>query len=121
MMKNRPLPARQTKRLLTVFVFTVLGLVQVANGQNTEKPAPSDPLSGKYEGMVKTPPGVDTRLTLELTNDKGKVTGRLVTPAGATPIVEGTFTDGKLALKTGSGPTAGSLNADLQGDKLSGE
>jgi len=125
MIKNQtPLPSL-TRRLphpllISLLSILALGLVQVANAQTTEKPAPSDPLSGQYEGTVKTS-GVDTRLTLELTNDKGKVTGRLVTPKETTPIQEGTFIDGKLVLKTGKGETAATLNAVLQGDKLSGE
>lgn len=120
-MRNRSWLKGSTKRLLSLCILSIVGLGSVALAQNTDKPASGDPLSGKYEGMMKSPSGVDTRLTLELTNDKGKVTGRLVTPAGAPAVMEGSFTDGKLALKTGSGQTAGSLNATLQGDKLSGE
>jgi hypothetical protein len=125
MMEHQPLLARR-KRLLgralvTLFVLSVFGLAQIANAQSTEKPTPTDPLSGKFEGMVKGSPGVDTRLTLEISNDKGKLTGRLLTEQGPTPILEGTFTDGKIVLKLGHAGTATTLTATLQGDKLTGD
>ncbi len=124
-MENQPLLARtkrlQRRALVTLFVLSVFGLAQIANAQSTEKPTPTDPLSGKYEGMVKDSPGVDTRLTLEISNDKGKLTGRLVTPQGPTPILEGTFTDGKVVLKLGHAGAASTLTATLRGDKLTGD
>jgi len=109
----------------TLFSALVFGVVQITTTQAqsptpAEKPASSNPLSGKYEGVAKGPTN-ETPLTLEVADDKGKVSGRLVTPNGASEISQGTFTEGRLDLKFGSDGTESSLTAQLQGDKLTGE
>ena len=79
------------KKLLRVFrtvsVFSVLASATMVNAQTpADKPASSDPLSGKFEGIVISTPGVDSRLMLEITNTKGKLSGRFITPQGASQI-----------------------------------
>jgi hypothetical protein len=106
--------------------FLTIGLSNVGtarsqNPQPAEKPAAADSLSGKYEGVAKNSKAVETRLTLEIVHEKGKVSGRLVTPEGPATITEGTFADNKLSLKLGEGNSASTLTAQLQGDKLAGD
>lgn len=79
-----------------------------------------DTVSGKYEGTAKTAGAADTALTLELKNEAGKLSGRLVTP-GPVEISEGTLTDGKVSLKFGVAGKDGTLTGQLVDDKLTGE
>jgi hypothetical protein len=111
------------KRMTTMRVMlAVLALLLGATFVSAQNPAaPADALSGKYEGVAKNSKAVETRVTLELVHDQGKVTGRLVTPDGPTDITEGTFAENKLSLKLGQGNTAATLTAQLQGDKLAGD
>jgi len=102
----------------TVSLLSVIALASLAQAQT---PPTSDPLSGKFEGMVNGARGVDTRLTLEIINNRGKVSGRFVTPQGASEISKGKFERGKLTLKLGTGKTAGRITAQLHDDKLTGE
>ena len=104
-----------------VIAFANSKSVQAQTPAPADKPAAADALSGKYEGVAKNAKAAETRLTLELVNEKGKVSGRLVTPDGEVAITEGKFVDNKLALKFGDGSTASTLNAQLQGDKLAGD
>jgi len=90
-----------------------------AEAQGDAKPA-SDSIAGKYEGMAKVSGGADTRLTLELKNAGGKVSGRLLSPQGAVEISEGTIVEGKLALKFGTGAKDGTLIARADGEKITG-
>jgi hypothetical protein len=105
--------------MLAVLALLLGGVGSLASAQNA--PAATDALSGKYEGVAKNSKAVETRLTLELLHEKGKVTGRLVTPDGPTDITEGTFAENKLSLKFGQGNVAATLTAQLQGDKLAGD
>jgi hypothetical protein len=98
-----------------------LSVIALASLAHAQTPSSSDPLSGKFEGMVNAAPGVDTRLTLEITINGGKVSGRFVTPQGASEISKGKFERGKLTLKFGTGKTAGRISARLHDDKLTGE
>jgi hypothetical protein len=108
--------------ILGLLAIVIAG-VGTAKGQNpppAEKPA-ADSLSGKYEGVAKNAKAAETRLTLELVHEKGKVSGRLVTPEGPAAITDGTFADNKLSLKFGEGDKVSTLTAQLQGDKLAGD
>src|SRR5687767_14902715 len=86
-----------------------------------EAPTANDTVSGKYEGPAKMAGAADTQLTLELKNNAGKLSGRLVTPQGAFDITDGTLTDDKVALKFGPAGKDGMLAAQLQEGKLVGE
>src|SRR5215210_5935510 len=66
-----------------------------------EAAAAKDTASGKYEGAAKLAGAADTQLTLELKNDGGKLSGRLVTPQGPVDVTEGTLTHNKVSLKLG--------------------
>src|SRR5262245_29491011 len=122
-MRIRNTAAASSLRLLLGFLIIGIANVATTRGQNpppADKPAVADSLSGKYEGVAKNSKAVETRLTLEIVHDKGKVSGRLVTPEGPATITEGTFADNKLSLKFGEGNSASMLSAQLQGDKLAG-
>ncbi len=112
--------------LVSVLVLGGIGLpnsetVKAQTPAAADKTAAADVLTGKYEGVAKSAKAVETRLTLELVNEKGKITGRLVTPDGSVAITDGSFAENKLALKFGEGNTASMLSAQLQGDKLTGD
>jgi hypothetical protein len=110
-------------RRLVVLLGIVASITIVVEAQNKPsdpagtKPATDDQIDGQYEGSARGAAG-DVHLSLELKNDQGKVSGRLVTPQGPAAISEGTFTDGKLVLTLGSDAT---LTATRDGNKLTGE
>ena len=79
-----------------------------------------DTVSGKYEGTAKA--GSDsTQISLELKNEGGKVTGKLVNGQASYEISEGTFADGKLMLKLGPVSKDGILNATIADEKITGD
>jgi len=71
-----------------------------------------DTLSGKYEGTVKGAAG-DEKVSLELKNDGGKISGRLMKGETAIDISEGALTAAKLFLKLGAAAKDGTINATL--------
>ena len=100
-------------RTAGVFVLTfVLGAsIAVAN----------DTLSGKYEGTVKTAGAADEKVSLELKNESGKISGRLLKGETAIEILEGTFAASKLSLKLGAAAKEGMISAIVEGDKITGD
>jgi hypothetical protein len=78
-------------------------------------------ISGKYEGTVKTTGGADATAALEIKNEAGKVSGRLVSGGATLEVTEGTFADGKLTLKFGPAGKAGTLSATVEADKITGD
>ena len=79
-----------------------------------------DTLSGKYEGVAKAG-SAESQISLELKNEGGKVTGKLVNGQAISEISEGTFADGKLMLKLGPVSKDGVLSATVAEDKITGE
>jgi hypothetical protein len=76
-------------------------------------------VSGTYEGMVKRPGATtEDKLTLELKNDAGKITGRAHHGQMAADVTEGKFENGTLTLKFGADA---SFVGKLDGDNLVGE
>src|SRR5688500_16361123 len=80
-----------------------------------------DTLSGKYEGTVKTAGAADEKVSLELKNDGGKITGRLMKGETAIDISEGTLAASKLSLKLGAAAKDGTVSAVVDGDKITGD
>jgi hypothetical protein len=101
------------KRTITATTF-VVALAAVGFAQ-----APD--VSGKYEGTVKTAGAADATATLEIKNEAGKVSGRLVSGSATLEISEGTLADGKLSLKFGAVGKDGILNAKVEEDKITGD
>ena len=86
-----------------------------------ESVAAKDTASGKYEGPAKAAGVADTQLTLELKNDAGKLSGRLVTPQGPIDVTDGSLTENKVSLKLGAAGKDGTLAGQLQDGKLVGD
>lgn len=101
------------KRLITVATL-VLASSAIAFAQTPD-------ISGKYEGVVKTAGAADATATLEIKNEAGKVSGRLVSGGTTLEVSEGTFADGKLTLKFGVAGKDGVLSGKVEADKLTGD
>jgi len=99
-------------RTVSLLLLTFLLGASVALAQDT--------LSGKYEGTVKTG-AAEEKVTLELKNDGGKVTGRLMKGEGAVDITEGTLAASKLSLKLGAAAKEGIINGVVDGEKITGD
>ena len=99
-------------RTAALFVLTFMVGSAMALAQDT--------LSGKYEGTVKGAAG-DEKVSLELKNDGGKISGRLLKGETAIEISEGTLTSPKLFLKLGAAAKEGTINATVDGDKITGD
>ena len=96
-------------RTVAVFVLTVLLGVSAALAQDT--------VSGTYEGALKNTGGADEKVSLELKNDGGKISGRMKKGDMAMDIAEGSLTESKLSLKLKDGM----INAVVAGDKITGD
>jgi len=83
--------------------------------------AQGDTLTGKYEGTAKVAGSADAKISMELKNEAGKVSGRLMNGQTSIEISEGTFVDGTLALKLGAAAKDGVLTAKVEGEKLTGD
>src|SRR4029079_6184127 len=99
-------------RTAALFVLTFMLGTAIALAQDT--------LSGKYEGTMKTAAG-EEKVSLELKNDGGKISGRLLKGETAIEISEGTLTSPKLFLKLGAAAKEGTINATVDGDKITGD
>ena len=104
---------RSFSRIAGLFALTFVLGASLALAQDT--------LSGKYEGTVKTAGAADEKLALELKNDGGKITGRLMKGETAIDISEGTLTASKLWLKLGATAKDGTVSAVVEGDKITGD
>ena len=108
-------------RWAAVFFFLLLApLSLLAQGGATATKPTADQFAGNYKGSAKSPDG-DTSLTMEIKSEKGKISGRLVTPQGEQPFTSGEVVDGKLTLKFGAAATAGVLTLRLHEEKLAGD
>ncbi len=76
-----------------------------------------DTLSGTYEGMLKDTGGADEKVSLELKNDGGKISGRMKKGETAMDIAEGSLKESRLSLKLKDGM----INAVVAGDKITGD
>lgn len=100
-------------RTAGLFVFTFVFGTAVALAQDT--------LSGKYEGTLKTAGAADEKVTLELKNDGGKISGRLMNGQTAIDISEGSLAESKLSLKLGAAAKEGTISATVTGEKIAGD
>ncbi len=100
-------------RTAALFVFAFVLGTSVVLAQDT--------LSGKYEGVMKTAGAADEKVSLELKNDGGKVSGHLMKGETMIAISEGTLAATKLSLKLGDAAKAGTINALVEGDKIVGD
>jgi hypothetical protein len=100
-------------RTAGLFVLTFVFGASVALAQDT--------LSGKYEGTLKTAGAADEKVTLELKNDGGKVSGRLMRGQTTIDISEGSLAESKLSLKLGAAAKDGTISANVAGEKITGD
>ena len=80
-----------------------------------------DELSGKYEGVAKSAALGEIPLTVEIKNDNGKLSGKLDTPQGTIMITDGSYKDGKVALKFDAGGNEGTVTAQMKDGKIVGD
>ncbi|PYP88013.1 MAG: hypothetical protein DMF61_07895 [Blastocatellia bacterium AA13] len=102
-------------RRFTASLAALLLLVAAAAAQT------KDDVSGKYEGVAKSAALGEIPLTVEIKNDNGKLTGKLDTPQGTINITDGSYKDGKVALKFDAGGNEGTVNAQMKDGKIVGE
>src|SRR5882724_2942865 len=105
-------------RVATLTLTLLLGMVTAA-AQGT--PAATETLSGKYEGTAKAAGVADMLLTLELKNESGKLSGRLVNGQTTIEISDGNLSEGKLSLKLGPEAKDGLLTGRVEGEMINGE
>jgi len=107
---------------LLIFASSVAFGASFNTSANQGSPAkPSDPVSGKYEGVAKSDQIGEIPITVDLKNDNGKISGKIDSAQGSFPITSGTFADGKVMLKFDAGGNEGTVNAAVNGDKISGK
>ena len=113
---------RQVSKPIAAFFLLLLSpfALFAQGGSPAPQPATADQFGGNYKGNAKSPDG-DIALTLEIKSDKGKISGRLVTPQGDQPFTSGEIIGGKLTIKLGSGAGAGVLALQLRDGKAVGE
>jgi hypothetical protein len=102
-------------RLRTAGVFVLTFLIAASTA------LANDALSGKYEGIAKTAGAADQKVSLELKNESGKVSGRLMMGETSIDISEGTLTESKLSLKLGAAAKDGMISAVVEGEKITGD
>ena len=96
-------------RTAGLFLLTLLLAASAVFAQDT--------VSGTYEGTLKNTGGADEKVSLELKNDSGKISGRMMKGETASDIAEGSLTESKLSLKLKDGM----INAVVAGDKITGD
>jgi major membrane immunogen (membrane-anchored lipoprotein) len=74
-------------------------------------------VSGTYEGTLKNTGGADAKVSLELKNEGGKISGRMKKDETTMEIAEGSLTESKLSIKL----KEGMINAVVNGDKITGD
>ncbi len=76
-----------------------------------------DTVSGTYEGTLKNTGGADQKVSLQLKNDGGKISGSIKVGEASMDIAEGSLVQSKLSAKLKDGM----INATIAGDKITGD
>lgn len=97
--------------ILLVFAATIMAAAQGST---------STSFAGKYEGTAKGSDG-EVRLTLELVDEAGKVSGQITSPHGVYKIVKAELADGVLTLDAEGTNTRGKMTLRQKGDTLAGD
>src|SRR5262245_54722522 len=117
----------QSRRLMNpLLIVVLLVFVSVAsaasfNSSTNLSVQAKDSLSGKYEGVAKSDQMGDIPITVEIKNEKRKLSGKIETPQGPAAITSGTFDNGKIVMKFDAGGNEGTVTATLDGDKITGK
>jgi carbon monoxide dehydrogenase subunit G len=104
----------KNKTRLVLLTLTFLAGSIVAFAQAT--PAPT--LSGTYEGTLKKPGAPEEKVSLELKDEGGKITGRAMHGTMSIDVTEARLENGTLSLSFGKEAV---LVAKVDGDNLIGE
>jgi hypothetical protein len=100
------------KTILLALTFLLGSIVAFA------QTAPAD-ISGTYEGMVKRPgAAAEEKVTLEVKNEGGKITGRATHGTMAADVTDGKYENGTLTLSFGNDAK---FVAKVDGNKLIGD
>ena len=99
-------------RLQFSIVLVFAAVVAAAQGSTS--------LSGKYEGTAKGPDG-EVKLTLELVDEAGKISGQITSPRGVYKIVKAQLSEGLLTLEAEGTNTKGKMTLRQKGDTLVGD
>ncbi len=97
--------------LLLVLALAVGVAAQTSNAMS---------LAGKYEGTAKGPNG-DVKMSLELLNDAGKLSGQITSPGGVYKIVKADLVEGVLTLEAQGTNAKGKMVLRQKGDVLAGD
>jgi hypothetical protein len=112
---------KTTKRLSFAVLTFLLATSAAVAGAAVVATVVQDTLSGKYEGVVKTSGAADEKVSLELKNDGGKISGRLTKGQTAIDVTEGTLAESKLTLKLGAAAKEGTISGVVTGDTITGD
>jgi len=103
---------------LAVLLMACVTVSAQTNNASAQKPPTS--FAGKYEGTAKGPQG-EVALKLELVDESGKFSGRVVTPREEHPIIKGTVAAGMLSLDLESKGSPAKLTLKEKDGNLVGE
>src|SRR6185503_13407854 len=106
--RNRPVK-HKTNLLMLTLTFLVGSIIAFAQ---------TTPPTGTYEAMVKIPSRGEEKVTLELKNEGGNITGRVTHGPKTADSTEAKLENGTLTLNFGEGRI---IVAKVDGDKLVGE
>ena len=99
--------------------FSIL-LVLAATMMAAAQGSTSTSLAGKYEGAAKGSEG-EVRLTLELVDEAGKLSGQITSPHGVYKIVKAEMVDGVLTLDAEGTGSKGKMTLRQKEDTLAGD
>src|SRR5262245_54841540 len=102
------------KHLRLATVITILLIPVAVLGQ---QPAS---FAGKYEGTAKGPNG-EVQLTLQLTDEAGKISGQVTSPHGVYKIISAQVVAGVLTFEAEGNGSKGKMTLRRKDDKLVGE
>ena len=107
------LATNRTSLITLTLMFLLGSIVAFAQGTTPQN------LTGTYEGMVKRPGATaEEKISLELKQDAGKITGRVTHGQMSMEVTEGKLENGALTLNFGK---EASFVGKVDGDKLVGE
>jgi len=97
--------------ILLVFAATITVAAQASTPTS---------FGGKYEGVAKGSDG-EVKLTLEIVDDAGKLSGQVTSPRGVYKIVKAQLTEGVLTLDAEGTGGKGKMTLRQKGDTLAGD
>jgi hypothetical protein len=107
-----------SKSITALIAILIVSVVALA--QNSTSPQPPPSLAGKYQGNAKGSQG-DVKVTLELVDEAGKLSGQITSPNAVYKIVKAELAAGVLTLDAEGTNTKGKMTLKHDGDKLVGD